>query len=54
MSSELFTVKNRIAMHRKFFISAESDYLIADYVMDIIITICRRPAAFAEKKVTLV
>ena len=51
--NKLFTTKNRFAFHRKFFISAEIVYGIADNSTYILITISRRQTAFAEKKVTL-
>ena len=52
--NKLFTTKNRFAFHRKFFISAEIVYGIADNNPHQLITIYRRQTAFAEKEATLV
>jgi len=52
--NKLFTTKNRFAFHRKFFISAEIVYGIADNNTHQLVTIYRRQTAFAEKEVALV
>jgi len=45
-----FPIESRLANCRKFFISADHIILIADGSSYRIITINRRPNAFAEKK----
>lgn len=50
---KLVTTKNSFAFKRKFFLSAEFVFGIADSTGHIVITINRRQTAFAEKEETL-